>query len=342
MNALRKLELVDPRWQSFVAARPEATAFHHPAWAELLADCYGHQPFALGVFDHGGELVGGLPFLETRTFRGRRRWISLPFTDTCEPLALDQAARRALAEGLEDVRVEAGLERLEVRSEIAGPGVARSSEAVRHVLELDRDEDAVLRRLSRSQRWNVHRAEREGVVVRRGETCADVDQTFYALQVETRRRLGVPIQPRRFYTLLWERMLEPGRGFLLLAYSGVNPVAGAVFLSSGGTLTYKYSASSKAYWRLRANALVLWTAIADGCATGRATMDFGRTELRHEGLRSFKRDWATRELPLVYSVLGAASARRPSTLATSFLAYVIRNSPPLVCRAIGAGFYRYA
>jgi Acetyltransferase (GNAT) domain len=343
MSALRELELADPRWRSFVAGRPESTAFHDPAWAELLADCYGYRSFALGVLDDRGRLLAGLPFLETKTLRRRRRWVSLPFSDMCEPLATDTTSAAALAEGLEQARTEAGIEHLEVRSELVARGAARSLQGLRHVLELDRDEAAVFRRLSRSQvQRNVARARKEGVLVRQAERRGDLERTFFDLQLETRRRLGVPIQPRRFYTLLWDRLLEPGRGFLLLAYSGATPIGGAVFLHSARTVTYKYGASLKSHWHLRGNALIFWTAIQLGCASGAETLDFGRTELRHEGLRTFKRSWGTRELPLRYTTFGALSERRTPALARSALASVIRHSPPFVCRAVGASLYKYA
>src|SRR5437763_11599971 len=63
LDPLHELELDDPRWRSFVAASPEATSFHNPAWAQLLADCYGYRPFALAALDGSGELQAGLPFL---------------------------------------------------------------------------------------------------------------------------------------------------------------------------------------------------------------------------------------------------------------------------------------
>lgn len=339
---LYELELEDPRWRSFVAARPEATSFHDPAWAQLLADCYGFRPFALAAVDRQGELQAGLPFLETTTMRRKRRWVSLPFSDLVEPLAVDATAHAALIGGLEQTRVEAGIERFEVRADLAVPDAVHTSLALRHVLDLDGDEDEVFHRLSRSQvQRNVARAIREGVVVRTGESRADLDETFFGLQIETRRRLGAPIQPRRFYSLLWDRIIEPGRGFLLLAYAGNVAIGGAVFLSAPRALTFKFGASLKSHWRLRGNQLIFWTAIQHGCATGAETLDFGRTELRHEGLRTFKRNWGTRELPLRYTVAGAPH-RETSEIARAALAGVIRYSPPFVCRAVGATFYKYA
>jgi hypothetical protein len=63
----------------------------------------------------------------------------------------------------------------------------------------------------------------------------------------------VPVQPRRFFELLWRLVLEPGLGFLLLAHAGARPVAGAVFLRGSRCLTYKYGASDASAWPLRPN-----------------------------------------------------------------------------------------
>jgi lipid II:glycine glycyltransferase (peptidoglycan interpeptide bridge formation enzyme) len=241
---------------------------------------------------------------------------------------------------LDRARREASVEQLELRSQLHVPGASVVGEAVATSLELERDEDAVLRRLHPSQRRNIRRAEREGVVVRRAERRADLDRVFFDLQLQTRRRLGVPVQPRRFFTLLWQHMLEPGHGALLLAYHGTTPIAGTVILEGHGHLTYKFAASSREHWQLRPNSLLLWCAIQHGCASGATSFDLGRTELRHASLLAFKRQWSTAEGPLRYTVLG-----RPESSARTGLAAaaepLVKRSPPWVCRALGDLFYRY-
>ena len=80
-----ELQVSDPRWTAFVAGHREALAYHRPEWVELVAECYGHRPFVLAVTE-GEDVIAGLPVIEVRTPRRRRRWVSLPFTDACPPL----------------------------------------------------------------------------------------------------------------------------------------------------------------------------------------------------------------------------------------------------------------
>jgi len=329
------LELDDPQWGAFVSSCADAGPFHHPAWAQLLAECYALRPFALVTSNAGGAIEAGIPVLEP--LRGRRsRLLSLPFTDACPPLARSEHARRRLAAEL------ALVGRLEVRGPLEGAGLVPRVRGVTHVLELEHDPESLRSRFRSQMRRNVGRAEREGIVVRRGEARADLLDTFYALHLRTRRRQGVPVQPRRFFGLLWDRLFERGLGTLLLAYSGPTPVAGAVFLAWNRAVTYKFGASDPAYWGLRPNNLLFWEAIREACGRGDRTFNFGRTELDNRGLREFKSGWGAREEPLVYTFAGLAPHAEAHSLVLRVLGTAIRRSPAWVCRAVGEVGYRYA
>jgi CelD/BcsL family acetyltransferase involved in cellulose biosynthesis len=326
-----ELELGDPRWRKFVRGEPEATAFHHPAWAELLEDCYGYRPFVLAATDEGGGLVAGLPVMEVR-----RRWVALPFTDVCPPLG----GGADFAVELDTVRREARVAQLEVRAALVGPGVHTTTSAVVHTLALSPDPDEVFARF-RDKR-TFRQAERAGVAVRRGEAARDLTDTFYGLHVRTRRRLGVPVQPRRFFELLWDRLDREGLGFVLVAAFGGEPVAAAVFLAMNQTVTYKFGASDPQFLGLRPNNLLFWSAIRWGCEHGYRRFDFGRSDLANEGLRRFKRGFGASEEPLPYSTLADRAPHAPSGRLERAAGSVIRRSPPWVCRGIGELLYKYA
>jgi CelD/BcsL family acetyltransferase involved in cellulose biosynthesis len=331
VSELTQLSLDDPRWTTFTRAHEDATPFHAAAWTGFLSECYGFRSFAATVVE-GGEVVAGVPVAEV----GRRRWVSLPFTDACAPLG---DARR-LAAALEATR---GARVVEVRAPL--PGAVGHAAAVGHVLALDADEQKVFAGFHKSQvQRNIRRAEREGVEVRTATTEAELTDDFYALHLRTRRRLGAPVQRRRFFSLLWQRVLEPGGGYLLLAHHGGHAVAGAVFLTAGRNVVYKYGASDERRWSVRPNHLLFRDAIARSCAEGRAAFDFGRTDHEDTGLREFKLGWGSAEHELVYSTLGAeapARHRMTSTVAAAARG-VIRKSPPVVCRAAGLLYGRAA
>jgi CelD/BcsL family acetyltransferase involved in cellulose biosynthesis len=335
-STLIRLELEDPSWGAFVAASPIATPFHQPAWARLLGDTYGFDAFVLALLSEDCELTAGAPFLAVKSLRGRRSWISLPYTDECPVLATDPEAERALHNALAAAPAPA----VELRAEAAALGWKRAASAVTHVAELDADVQAVRKRFSKSQVVrNINRAEREGVTVREATGVADLE-TFLALHLRTRRRQGVPVQPRRFFQLLWARFIETGKATILVAEHEGRAVATALFLTANGTTIYKFGASDPGGWPVRPNHAIFWRAIQDSCARGDRWFDFGRTDLDNDGLRAFKAGWSAVERPLVYSSVVPGDARRG--LAGRMLATSIQRGPEWLGRVLGERLYRYA
>jgi CelD/BcsL family acetyltransferase involved in cellulose biosynthesis len=340
---LMAVAIDDPRWLELVSTSGNALPFHHPAWARALARCYGFRPFTLGVPDSNDRLRAGIPLIEVAGRLTRRRWIALPFTDRCPPVTTGQDGLETFVNALDNARRTGRVASVEVRSKLPGGRTTLVPHGVMHTLELEPDSAAVLQKSSKSQvQRNIRRAEREGVTIRRAESVEELADTYYALHVDTRRRQGAPAQPRRWFELLWSELIERDLGFVLLAYAGRVAVAGGVFLTWNGTVTYKYGASRRESWPLRPNHLLFWDAIRWSCESGFHTFDWGRSDLDNHGLRAFKSSWGAVETPLLYSSIGAFRDPRWLGLAQRWAAPIIRRSPPWVCRAIGSAFYSLA
>lgn len=343
MVAVIALGLDDPRWTLFVEGSLSATPFHHPSWALLLAHCYGYRAFALVHLDPQGRILAGLPVIEVRSPLARRRWVSLPFTDECQALLHPRFAQADLVAELDAARRRAGVSTLQVRAALDGPGAAASPVAVTHRLRLGPDLDTVYRRRLRSSvRRQITQARQDGVVVHRADAAESLTTAFYRLHLQTRHRQGVPVQPRRYFELLWKQIIGPGKGFLLLASTGQVVIAGAVFLAWGDTVIYKYGASDTAYWGLHPNHLLMWDAIRWGCEHGFQTFDFGRSDLASTGLRQFKDSWGAEERSLVYTVVGGKAPEPSNGRLHDLLRAALRRSPPVACRVAGELLYRYA
>jgi CelD/BcsL family acetyltransferase involved in cellulose biosynthesis len=336
------LEPDDQRWQHLVDRSREALPFHRPAWLEVLADSYGFLPFVLAVSDAAGELSAGLPLMEVKDPLRGRRWIALPFTDRCPPLVTSSEAGERLAAALDTARREAGVERLEIRSRVVGDGFTDGVVAATHLLELAPGYEALERSFASTTRRNLRKAQREHLELRIADSEDDIVRVFYELQARTRRRLGVPVQPRRFFQTLWRLGLERGLGHALLVLQRGRPVAAAVFLVAGETVVYKYGASDERSWPLRPNNLLFAEAIRRACANGAAVFDFGRSDLEDTGLRAFKAGWGAREEPLVYASTGRQPAPRAASIASRISSAALRRVPVRMGRAIGEALYRYA
>jgi hypothetical protein len=334
---VKTIDLADPRWLEFVSSRPDANLFHHPAWAQLLADCYGYRAKVVALTDDGRGVLAGLPVIDVSLPFGRRRWMSLPFTDYCAPLADGPE----LVAGLREVARSFKLDSLQIRAALPpDPGVQSEAGFVRHAVPLTPDTAATWKRLRRNHRRSIADAEEAGARIVRGTSEDDLD-AFYRIHLQTRRRLGVPVQPRRFFRMLLERIIRPGLGFILTAYLGDRPAAAGVFCSWNGTLMCKYSGRADGLTRLDAIHLLYWHAMREGSADHH-TFDLGRSETEQSQLRSFKIGWGAQETPLAYSWIARSPIRPASHRAHDVLGVVIRNSKPWLCRATGELLYRYA
>ncbi|MCU0269503.1 MAG: GNAT family N-acetyltransferase [Acidimicrobiales bacterium] len=331
----------DERWRQLLRVAPGVTPFHHPAWAQLLADCYRYEARVVGMVDGDDTMVAGLPLIDVSSPLGRRRWVSLPFSDACAPVTTSDGARRSLVTGLDELRLTEGVTRVEVRSALPAPAAPSPSGAVLHRRALPATVEELSPTINRSLRQNVRSATRRGVTVRRGERRDDLARTFHALQVLTRRRHGVPAQPRAYFELLWDRILARDLGYLLLAEADGEPIAGCVFLCWRDYLVFKYGASDPAAWDRRPNDLLMWHGLVAGVERGCTTADLGRSDLPEDGLWLFKRRLGGVEETLTYSTLGAAAHDGRGRL-TRLAGPVLRHGPRWLTRASGRVLYRHA
>ncbi len=333
---VRRLSVGDPAWQRFVDEHPGALAYHQPAWAAMIGRVYRFDAFCLVLVDQHDRIRGGIPVIATG--RRQRRWSSLPFTDVCPPLAAADTPVGVLVDALEDARRTAGISRFAIRDALARG--QQYPAGVTHALALT-DHDTLWAGLHPSQvRRSIRRAERDGVRVRVATRLEDM-RTYFGLHVSTRRRLGVPSQPRRFFDAVWLELIAPGHGELLLAERDGAAIAGMVLLHGSRTVTYKYGASLAEAWQHRPNHALFWHAIRDASDRGYRTFDFGRSDTTDAGLRSFKASWGAVEAPLVYTLLADVPATRGGSATPGVARAVIRRSPDIVCRAAGEILYRF-
>jgi hypothetical protein len=331
----------DERWITYVNSMSSSNIFHHPAWINLMAECYGYRPFVIAISDRNGEIKAGLPLMEVNSWLTGHRWVSLPFTDHCMPLSLDKKSTEKLFEFLSELRLKHNVSHVEVRNLIQDDAYGyRDRRYVLHIQELSADTDEVVRNFHRNVRRSIAKAEREGVIIRWAENQHDLD-IFYDLHWKTRHRQGVPVQPKRYFELLWQQIINHGLGFILLAYKDSLPIAGGVFLTFKTTLVHKYTASDRDYWRLCPNHALYWSSICWGCEHGYRLVDWGKTSISDTSLRSFKDRWGAQESILTYTILSNTNPNRMTNRLSGIMGVFIRRLPRCVCRIVGELLYKH-
>jgi CelD/BcsL family acetyltransferase involved in cellulose biosynthesis len=337
-QSLHALSLDD--WQTLVESHPCSNSLHHRNWLELLMAQYGFRPLIFSL-QRAGQSVAAIPFLETRRLSGKRRLVALPFTDSIRVLSQDAEAVNVLYQRLgveapEPYRVV--MIRTDCPADISSP----PSPWVRHELAVPDSLAALEKGLPDNLKRNIRKAQRSNLQFDWVGDSTAMDN-FYRLHLMTRKKLGVPIQPRSFFRRLHQRMIQSGLGRIASVSADGEVIAAAVFFTYKQSMIYKYAASNPRALAVRPNEFMVYHALQQAMDNGYTQFDFGISQRTDDGLRRFKRKWGAGEIDVrQICIRGTLPARVEDSLGLKLASFTIRHTPPVVCRALGEAFYRFS
>lgn len=291
--------LADNNWDEIVAIQVESSIFHHSAWARVLAETYSHDPFYLKIAVQGAE-AALVPLMEVKSRITGTRGVSLPFSDFAGPLWSDAGQAPIVYSALVELAAARNWKHLEIRGGLTPPmGESPFQTYDSHYLDLRQGAETIFQNLDASVRRAIRKSESSGIKVT-VERNLEAMEEFYVLHGRTRRRHGLPPQPREFFRSIARHLVERNLGTIVLARLADVPVAGAVFLHSGRRAVYKFGASNTEHWPSRPNHGVMWAGIRELVQIGCHQLHFGRTSPADKGLARFKGSWGSIRHPLHY------------------------------------------
>lgn len=320
----------------------ECSFFHSSAWASVLVETYGYQPFYF-VTGKPGALNSVLPLMEVNSMLTGRRAAALPFTDNCAPLDAGTIEFKELFRNAIELGKLRGWKYLEFRGgEKLFAGTPPSVSFYGHDLKIPLDENAFFEQLKSPVRRAIRKAAKSDVRI---EICTDLDalKSFYSLHCLARKKHGLPPQPFAFFKCIQKHVLAKNLGAVVLAYWKKTPIAGSVFFFLGGHAIYKFGASDEVFQHLRGNNLIFWEAIRWFSKCGIKTLDLGRTSLSNEGLRRFKLSWNTEERKIEYFRFSPQQKKFISTRdeSSGWHTRFFSTLPLFASRMIGQVLYRH-
>lgn len=335
MSNLTRLSPENPHWRTFVAAHA-TSPFQSAEWLETLTSAYGLTAQVVVLIDNEGKLKAGLPLIRS-AMPLRKRWTCLPFSDVVDSIATSSTTREEL---LVAIAKNCQPDPIIIRAHTSAPGWTSRQVGTVQTIDVSDGAAGVLRDAGSNAKRGVKRASKETSL---GAAVVSSREEFlgpcYHLTVRSRRRLGVPTQPRRYWSRVWD-LHEQGFAVTIGVYRDGALVASGVFLLGGSHAVYKYGASESSAWKLRPNHLMFSAAFDRLAERGARTMDFGLTDLANVSLREFKATWGGEEITASFSATDPCLLPK-STEPSRLLAAAIRHTPVLTGRAIGALAYRY-
>jgi hypothetical protein len=336
--AVQPFALAQETWRRALATLPGSTLYHRPRWLSVLSRSYGLRLW-LAVLERDAELLAACVLAQSRKPFGTGRFIALPFSDSCPPLARDGDA---MDEMLRQMALDETLGR---GCEVRGVGAPRPWQTSNFfaiwTLELARPMAEIERHYGRGVRRKLRQAGEAGVTIESGADAALVKR-FHTLQVETRLRLGLPAQPLRFFKLIHEIFGATGDMEVWIASHRGRDLAGSFLLREGDCVHYKWSAR-RLLEPSSANHLLTHATIEH--LAGRARLvDLGRCDVRNSGLSRFKREWGAEPHPLPYSFFPLAPSHVSSEVLSGprrAMSNLWRHLPVPAARILGSALYGY-
>ncbi|MDA7640735.1 GNAT family N-acetyltransferase [Opitutaceae bacterium] len=286
-------------WDALVSRFPQCSFFHTCAWLKVLNETYGYLPVAIALTDQNTTIALTV-FMEVDSWITGKRGVSLPFTDECQTLLLDEGDLPLLLDQVYALAVKRNWKSLETRS---APGLEKNALPslvhYTHKLSLNPGSKSLFSQFSTSNRRAIRKAEDSELSIDQEPSLENLS-SFYNLTCLTRKRHGMPPQPWKFFQAIHEQILTQGLGSIFLAIHKSKPIAGALFLQHKQNAIYKFGASDESFQAMRPNNFVMWNAIKSFAQNGCQQLDFGRTSLGNKGLRRFKLGWGSSEQTIPY------------------------------------------
>jgi lipid II:glycine glycyltransferase (peptidoglycan interpeptide bridge formation enzyme) len=202
--------------------------------------------------------------------------------------------------------------------------------------------EGVLARFASSVRRAIRKAERSGLNVCSVSSRESVLK-FYSLHTLTRKRHGNPPLPLSYFLRVYDSIIKPGLGFVVMIQQETRPLAAAVFFLYGRKAFYKFAASDVAFQNLRPNNLAMWEGIKILVERGADTLHLGGTSMEGEGLRRFKLSWGSEEEVIRWFRFDLAKGRWsiPRRGGSGLHRRIFGTLPLALNRMAGAMLYRH-
>jgi lipid II:glycine glycyltransferase (peptidoglycan interpeptide bridge formation enzyme) len=139
------------------------------------------------------------------------------------------------------------------------------------LIDLAGSEDTWMSRMKQKTRYNIRLAQRNGVVVRRGEH-ADL-ANLYRMYAKTADRDGFIIREEDYYLRLWRNFMHAGVAVPLIAEVEGEAVAALVLFVFGERAWYFYGMSTTDHREKMPNYLLQWEAMRIAKSLGCSTYD---------------------------------------------------------------------
>jgi lipid II:glycine glycyltransferase (peptidoglycan interpeptide bridge formation enzyme) len=273
------------KYTSFVNNDPAATCMQMWEWADFRNSLWHNSHFRVGVLDKNEEfalaatyainkfkLLGNVLYIPQGPIRKSEEALDI-FSKEIDKIAKEKNCFAVICEP----RIQKNSARFK---EMMSSGFEFTNQAVQPrvtvSLDLTKSEDELLASFSRTTRYNIHYAQRKGIVIKKYNEQKDIDriEEFYKLLKETQDRKYFQVQPLEYFKNLWSEFSKNGHITLYEAYFENTLLGSIIVVHDNVWATSMFSASSRKHSKRKPIYLARWESIKNAKSRGNKIYDF--------------------------------------------------------------------
>lgn len=324
-----------PRLRAYATRGERVPLTRDPGWLNVLADGFGHTPYALEAIEQG-QTVGYLPLAFVKSMLFGRFLVSLPYLNSNGVQADHPAVAEALIDRAVQLADELRAKHLELRHEapVVHPDLTGEMRSKVHMrLALPGTVEALSKAVGSKVRNQVRKGEKSGLTVEWGGV--ELVPEFHQVFARNMRDLGTPVYGQELmYAIL---RAYPKDAELCLVRQGRLPIAAALLLHGNGVTEVPSASSLREYNATCANMLLYWHLLQRAIGRGQQVFDFGRSTVDGPTFK-FKKQWGAEPEPAVwqyYVRTGSPAEMRPDNPKYQRLIRIWQRLPVRVTKWIG-------
>jgi lipid II:glycine glycyltransferase (peptidoglycan interpeptide bridge formation enzyme) len=298
INVVNHLD--EESWRSFVFNHPHSNIFHSPDMFEVFKRANGYHPLIWGVTDDNNQPIAILPIVHVTLLDDFFRYFTTRAISYGSILFdMEWASRDALPLLLrtysQNINRKVLFTELRNQSDLNEfqPVLAECGfsfeEHVNFWIPLDRSEEDIWLKISKTGQQRIHSAKRKGVVVEAVNDQAGIDIAYRLLQ-KVYSRAKVPLANPTLFHAAFEVLSPLEMIQVFLARMEDNYIGARLILIHKGRIIDWYAGADRDYSTYSPNELLVWHTIQWGRANNFSLFDFGGAGNPNEdyGPRVFK------------------------------------------------------
>jgi len=334
-------------WDSFVESSSHGTIYHTSSWMDVITKTFPHiKGQVIGVRKKDGTLLGGIPVYKVKSFVFGNHIVSVPFALFGGPISKDISTEAYLMKKMTELfQEEKDFDKyLEIRCQphqLFQGDFAITDNFVTHVLKLEMTDEHLMKSFSKNVFYGLKKSFKRNLSFVISENRDDI-QIFHKHLSISRKNLGLPQLPLKFFLNLWDAFYEKGYLRLFFVEKDGNIVGTHLVLLFNGVAYSEYKCSLREFRKDCVDYYLEWNSIVFAQKSNCNYYNFGRTSKDNQGLLFYKSRWNTvqSDIPIHYFPKERAKNRNGGgNEKNSLVRKVLNKSPEFLYKILSKLIY---